>query len=150
MALHSLGDQHNQVVAEVQMKGQTTCHCGCGLDTKDSHKQIMAQIEKDMQQDLGAQYQLVWTCGARCDKHNAEVGGAPNSAHTIGVGSDHALITGQERFSFIKACIKRGIKRLEDRMLGHNYMHADTAEGPVPHPTAVLSEYPQNVFIVLP
>ena len=132
------------------MKGQTTCHCGCGKDTQPSHKQIMAQIEKDMQQDLGADYQLVWACGARCEEHNGAVGGALNSAHTIGLGSDHELITSRERFSFIKACITRGIKRLEDRMLGHKYMHADTAEGPVPHPSIDLQEYPQNVFIVLP
>ena len=129
------------------MKGSTLCQCGCGLDTKESHKQIVSAIEGDMKQDLGAGYQLTWTCGARCPTHNVKMGGAPNSAHIIGMASDIALITSQERFSFIKSCIKRGIRRLEDRMLNHSYMHCDTAEGPLPNnPDA---KYPQDVFIVL-
>ena len=126
---------------ENEMKGQTTCRCGCGSDLTPDMKWVLNGLEKDMQADLGAEYQLNLTCGARCAKHNAEIGGVPNSAHILGRAADVGLTTSQERFSFLKNVLAKNIRRIEDRLLNHSYCHIDIGQAP---------DYPQNVFIALP
>ena len=133
------------------MKGQTTCQCGCGLDLQQSMKWVLSSIEREMKKKFGDRYELELTCGARCEQHNKEKGGALNSAHLLGLAGDVGLITSQERNEFMKITYTVvPIKRREDRLLNHSYVHIDIATGSVPHPTPELSEYPQDVFIVLP
>lgn len=128
----------------------TKCHCGCGLDITNQMRIILQNLESAMQKEITSNYQLNVTCGARCAKHNAEVGGVPNSAHIAGEAGDIGLATSHERFLFLKIIFSIGISRIEDRLLNHSYIHIDRATGVVPIPTDTLKEYPQEVFIVLP
>ena len=48
---------------------------------KDTLTQILPSL-------LNVKRKFTVTCGYRCPKHNAEVGGVPNSQHTLGTACD--------------------------------------------------------------
>lgn len=127
----------------------TKCRCGCGLDITPAMRWVLESIERDMVIAFSGKYELILSCGARCEKHNAEVGGVINSAHCLGLAADVGLSSSQEIFYFLRSCFGKSIKRIEDRLLNRHYLHIDIATGAVPHPSEDLKEYPQNVFIVL-
>ena len=70
------------------------CHCGCGADTVDAELitvleelRSWAQTQpKATAQDTEAQVHV--NCGMRCPKHNAAIGGVPNSQHLLGKAAD--------------------------------------------------------------
>jgi hypothetical protein len=118
---------------------------------QQSMKWVLSSFERELKTIFGNSYEMNLTCGARCEKHNAEVGGAPNSAHTIGLAADIGLADSRDRDAFMKVSytiVK--IRRREDRLLNHGYVHIDIATGAVPRPTYPGEEYQQDVYIVLP
>lgn len=64
------------------------------------------------------------TSGYRCERHNREVGGAPNSAHLRGLAADIACPSGGARFVILEALRNVGFIRIG---LGSNFIHADAA-----------------------
>ncbi|GHE20107.1 D-Ala-D-Ala carboxypeptidase family metallohydrolase [Halomonas urumqiensis] len=59
------------------------CSCGCGFDTVDSD--TLAVLER-LRKHFGKPVTI--TSGCRCPRHNARVGGAPNSQHLRGRAAD--------------------------------------------------------------
>jgi len=59
------------------------CRCGCGFDTVDS--QLLEALEAT-RQHFGAP--VIITSAARCETHNRNVGGSPNSQHRLGRAAD--------------------------------------------------------------
>jgi len=52
------------------------------------------------------------TSGYRCEQHNKEVGGAPESDHLEGLAADIKCISDQQRFLMVRAISEVGIKRI--------------------------------------
>lgn len=79
---------------------------------------------------------LVITSGYRCAKHNAEVGGEPDSAHLYGWAAD--IQTPDHKFRFnllLKAVVSAGISRIG---FGENFLHLDI--GDLKNPKVYASE----------
>jgi hypothetical protein len=72
------------------------------------------------------------TSGYRCEKHNLEVGGKPDSAHLKGCAVDIACSDSEMRFKIVSSLLQCGFKRIGE---GDVFIHADTD-----------SEKPQNVM----
>jgi uncharacterized protein YcbK (DUF882 family) len=58
--------------------------CPC-CHTGQPDQRLIASLNH-LQNDLGTQLQI--NSGCRCPKHNADVGGAPNSKHLSGIAAD--------------------------------------------------------------
>lgn len=65
---------------------------------------------------------FIITSGYRCKKHNAEIGGVPNSAHVKGLACDIKAITSKERYRIVKALLQVGFNRIG---IASNFIHAD-------------------------
>ena len=61
-----------------------TCHC-CGKGADKINDRLITLLEQ-LRDKVNAPIHV--NCGYRCPKHNAEVGGVPNSTHTLGVAAD--------------------------------------------------------------
>jgi len=59
------------------------CKCGCGFAAVDTE---LLKVLTDVRETFGVP--LVITSGNRCAKHNANIGGAPNSSHVLGLAVD--------------------------------------------------------------
>ena len=92
------------------------CPC-CGKT--DMNKEFLEKIDKAREL---AGVPFVITSGYRCPKHNKEVGGKPDSAHTKGLAADIKCIRSRDRFKIIKALIDAGFTRFG---IGKNFIHAD-------------------------
>jgi len=60
--------------------------------------------------------------GYRCPKHNAKVGGVPDSAHTKGLAADIVCYKNSTRYRIIEAAINCKLKRIG---VGKNFIHLD-------------------------
>ena len=70
------------------------------------------------------------TSGYRCPKHNEEVGGVPDSAHTKGLAVDIHIPDNKFRYEVIDYATLFGIPRIG---IGKNFIHLDIDETK-PHP----------------
>lgn len=76
------------------------CRCGCGYDTVDvtlvtKLQMVMHRLEEKYGQALS----ILITGPNRCIKHNAKVGGAPNSQHIYARAADfkvYSRLSGQQ------------------------------------------------------
>lgn len=96
----------------------------CGLNTIDP---AMVGICDKVRAELGIP--LVISSGSRCAAHNADVGGAPHSAHLTGPdGKSHAvdIICNNDilRAKLHAAFARRGIQRFE---VSNRHIHVDDA-----------------------
>jgi len=64
------------------------CKCGCGFDVVDV--ELLAVLE-DVREHFG--FPVYITSGNRCAKHNASIGGAEHSKHTVGIAADFHVAT---------------------------------------------------------
>jgi len=62
------------------------------------------------------------TSGYRCEKHNKEVGGKPNSAHLKGYAVDIACSTSSSRYAILYSLIKAGFNRIG---IADSFIHCD-------------------------
>ena len=92
------------------------CPC-CGR--ADMQQEFLDKIDKA--RDI-AGIPFVITSGFRCPKHNKEVGGRPNSAHTKGLAADIKCINSRDRFRMVKALLEAGFTRIG---VGKDFIHAD-------------------------
>ena len=67
---------------------------------------------------------FVITSGLRTARRNAEVGGAPNSAHLTGHAADIRCPSGRHRMLMLQALLEVGFRRIGVRYPGH--IHVDT------------------------
>jgi hypothetical protein len=61
----------------------------------------------------------------RCEKHNAAVGGKPNSAHLTGEAADIDCSTSADRFDMVHEFLYIGVKRIG---IGRGFVHVDVSE----------------------
>ncbi len=59
------------------------CKCDCGMDTVDAE---LLEILTEVREHFGKP--VVITSGNRCTEHNASIGGAPKSLHTLSRAAD--------------------------------------------------------------
>lgn len=67
---------------------------------------------------------VVITSGVRCEKHNAEVGGIPYSAHLTGLAADISVWESEERLELIGALVIAGFTRI-GLCADSDYVHVD-------------------------
>ena len=68
------------------------CKCGCGLNNLDPRVVNMCQTIRD-----GIGIPITINSACRCEKHNANVNGVPNSYHTQGLAADLSCSIGSEK-----------------------------------------------------
>lgn len=84
------------------------CRCGCGTIIK---QQPLIDFLNEARHTAGFPFVInSWT---RCAKHNAEVGGNPNSAHLRGWATDVRCLDAHTRFILVDLFLSIGAKRLE-------------------------------------
>ena len=66
------------------MRSDLICHCGCGQGANQIQPELLSRLSQ-LESEIGS---VKISSGYRCPKHNAEVGGEPNSAHTRGYAID--------------------------------------------------------------
>lgn len=88
-------------------KKEFDCKCGCGLNNmQESHmdKLLMARIT--------ANTPFIIRSGSRCPEHNKNSGGAPNSDHLTGHGSDIEAKSGRKKFIVENTLRESGFNRM--------------------------------------
>ena len=91
--------------------------CGEGSD----------KMDQGLLQDLDAGRHMTgipWVINSayRCEKHNAEVGGVPGSAHTKGLAVDIAAQGSRQRFMIAQSLLARGLTRIG---VAETFVHVD-------------------------
>ena len=94
------------------------CRCGCGMDVSQKLKEKVFAMRED------AQVPFIVTSGARCESHNAKVGGKQNSSHTRGLAVDIAYGSSGAAFAIEKTAYQHGIKRI-GRNRTKKFIHID-------------------------
>jgi len=61
--------------------------------------------------------------GFRCPKHNAEVGGVPESSHLLGLAADISATTGARMFRIVAGLLAAGFTRIG---IGNGFVHVDS------------------------
>jgi len=92
------------------------CPC-CGKNEMSESFLILLDRYRDM---CGFPFKI--TSGYRCEKHNKEVGGKPDSAHTKGLAVDIAVGSGNERFDIVEVGLSLNINRFG---IAKNFIHID-------------------------
>lgn len=77
------------------------CPC-CGLS--EMCIDFIEELDKAREE---ADISFVITSGYRCAKHNEEVGGKENSAHTYGLAADIAVNSSATRYKLLQALLPR-------------------------------------------
>lgn len=65
------------------MESIPACGDGCGLDVVEGKTRTIGELLTTEFPDIE------WTCGSRCEKHNAKVGGSPTSGHLAKHGENN-------------------------------------------------------------
>jgi uncharacterized protein YcbK (DUF882 family) len=69
-----------------------------------------------------AKIPFIITSGYRCEKHNKEVGGSPNSSHLKGIAVDISCQTSTSRYLIVNALIRAGFNRIG---IAKDFIHCD-------------------------
>jgi uncharacterized protein YcbK (DUF882 family) len=74
-------------------RSELTCKCGCGFNAADIVLVGLLQDACNHFKEKYASYtaMLIVTSGNRCQKHNADEGGATSSQHIQGIAADHKV-----------------------------------------------------------
>ena len=62
-------------------KEEMECSCGCGVCPTDEAVLRLEYARVNATKQVGNEFPFFVTCGARCVKHNDEIGGTPGSKH---------------------------------------------------------------------
>lgn len=96
------------------------CKC-CGLLPEGGMDERLLNMVEAIENEVG---EVEITSGYRCEAHNAEVGGVPNSFHVQGVACDMLVPDGytvDEFADIVKACGGDGVGRYYD----DGFVHGD-------------------------
>jgi uncharacterized protein YcbK (DUF882 family) len=79
-----------------------TCHCNKCQTFNISRDlvQMLENVRAGILSIMGRESPLVVVSGYRCEAHNQEIGGAPNSYHVKGLAADLATPRGMDRRAF--------------------------------------------------
>jgi uncharacterized protein YcbK (DUF882 family) len=89
-------------------KSEFACQCGCGYGTRvgDISQELLNILER-IRIDIDRPMRV--SSGCRCTRHNATVGGVPNSAHTRGVAADIFVSDGGHRRRLMDLGVKHHV-----------------------------------------
>jgi uncharacterized protein YcbK (DUF882 family) len=104
-------------------ESEFACGCGCGFNAFDP--ELLEKLDR-IREYLGRP--VVITSGCRCARHNKEVGGVADSAHTRGLAADVAVPDDAFRYWFTAYAWVLGVKRIG---VGKDFLHID-ADGTKP------------------
>ena len=95
-----------------------TCKCGCNQGADQMNEQFVMALDM-ARKDAGTSF--VIASGYRCARHNANVGGVKESAHTTGMAVDIATFGSEHR-----AKVLRAVMRYFNRVGIHrSFIHVD-------------------------
>ena len=104
---------------------EAACKCGCGFDTADVLTTAIIQQVRDYVDE-----KVIVTSWCRCEKHNKDAGGKPDSQHLYGRAVDFYVVGYSraqhlELFRWIEETLMKGEGglRLYKRK---NFIHLDT------------------------
>lgn len=98
------------------------CPC-CGLNLVDRNHDFLRALNTS--RDLYGRV-MEATSMTRCEQHNAEIGGAPRSAHLEGRAVDIRCTDPEDRINMVKCMIAAGFRRIECSGV---HVHADMKKG---------------------
>ncbi len=90
-------------------------HCG-----KVIIESKLIEVLEKLRNKLGKP--VIITSGYRCEEHNKEIGGVPNSAHVRGYAVDIKAISSKTRYEIVNFLLLEGIKRIG---IAGNFIHFD-------------------------
>lgn len=98
------------------------CQCGkCGKGFAEMQPSLLSKLNQARQL---AGVPFIITSAYRCEEHNRNVGGKPNSAHIRGYAVDIKITNSSNAMSILKGLIEVGFNRI-----GYNsrlkFFHAD-------------------------
>lgn len=102
-------------------KEELACHC-CGWMPDDGISDDLLALLESIRTEIGHEVEI--SCAARCEKHNAEVGGVPNSYHVQGLAADIIVpdgMTVDELGDLAEQCGADGI----GRYYNDGFVHVD-------------------------
>jgi len=93
------------------------CRCGCGLNKMNP--EFLSLLDS-----IRAKYgkPLALTSAMRCEKNNADQGGAKNSAHLVGMAADIRIAGGRMRRTLARIADELGVGRIG---FGRTFLHVD-------------------------
>lgn len=98
---------------------QCRCRYECGKGFDDINQELAERL--DLARTIaGVSFVLVSTI--RCKRHNQDVGGVEDSAHTKGLAVDIKAATSHARYRILNGLIKAGFKRIG---IYSTFIHAD-------------------------
>lgn len=104
--------------------------CGQGYDQMDHLFLTLLDAARTI-----AEVPFVLTSAIRCKRHNAEVGGKPDSSHLKGLAVDIYCAGSSERYHIISSLIAVGIDRIG---VGADFVHCDYDPG---KPAPIIFDY---------
>ena len=102
-------------------------HCKCGACNYKPVKEELIERLNIARSIAGIPF--VITSGYRCPKHNARVGGAPNSKHTKGEAVDIRVRSSEERFRILASVVSAGFERIG---VSDGFIHVDVHPADTP------------------
>lgn len=99
------------------------CKCGCGKGKLTEMNPHLLQ-KLDLARDI-AQIPFNVNSGARCEQHNQQCKGSPNSEHIECNAVDIHCIDSVARYKILTACLAVGIKRIG---IAPTFIHLDCKE----------------------
>ena len=113
------------------------CPCGeCDGFPVEPQPRLVDALD-GWREELG--FPLVVTSGVRCARHNAAVGGAPDSRHLTGEAADVRVDGSQRRYSMLDSVFTRS--RFTRVGIGSTFIHVDVS---LALPQAVCWVYPAH------
>jgi zinc D-Ala-D-Ala carboxypeptidase len=94
-----------------------SCACGCGADHISLYLVERLQVIRNALKEP-----MPIACGVRCEKHNREVGGVPESAHVKGFAVDIRVTDSGFRYRLLRQAFKI-FNRIE--VPNGNWVHLD-------------------------
>jgi len=112
-------------------KVELQCDCGCGFGTNDGDVDPnLILLLEGIRMEINKPVRI--TSGCRCQKHNADVGGVPNSAHTRGTAADIYVSGGYHRWQVMEAAV---VIEAHGIGIAKTFVHVD-ADEVLPRPSA--------------
>lgn len=106
----------------VDKRSTIACSDGCGMVPTESAMWFLNSLAREYR--LAFNKDLLVNSGARCAKHNKEVGGVPNSAHVNGMAFDVHYDNSKECYAIVKHLYKMGVPRIGINF-NKNFVHFD-------------------------
>lgn len=95
--------------------------CSCCSENK-INDQLLRKLDEAREI---AQTPFKINSGYRCKKHNAKIGGEPESAHTLGLACDISAQTSAQKYKILSALLKVGFERIG---VYKTFIHCDIDE----------------------